>query len=273
MNMNRRDFVTRTPAAAVGIAGVIGAIAPRALADQAPVSDLADALYPSHDPDLVRAIVGASHGRTERVRELLSRHPALAKAAWDWGFGDWETALGAASHTGQREIAELLIASGARPNIFTFAMLGQMDVVRAVIQANPGIQRLHGPHGITLLSHAKAGGAQAAGVAEYLMELGDADIGYDSVAIPEPWPDRYLGDYSFGRRPRDRFSVVLLKGELAIKHGENGAPRRIFHQSDHAFHPAGSPGVTIRFETSDDTIAGLTVTDGPSSIKAARVAT
>jgi len=202
MQMNRRDFVTRAPAATMGIIGAIGAIAPQAVAAQESEpgrTDVADALYPSHDPDLVRSMVGASHGRTERVRELLSRHPALAKAAWDWGFGDWETALGAASHTGQREIAELLIKHGARPNIFTFTMMGQIDVVRAIIHANPGIQRLHGPHGITLLSHAKAGGEQAATVAEYLMELGDADIGYDSVAIPEPsFAGLLAGGLAFG---------------------------------------------------------------------------
>ena len=72
-------------------------------------------------------------------------------------------------------------------------MLGQLDVVRAIIQANPGIQRLHGPHGITLLRHAQAGGEQAAKVVDYLSELGDANIGYETVAIPDglvrsiPW--------------------------------------------------------------------------------------
>ena len=37
-----------------------------------------------------------------RVKELVGRQPALAKATWDWGFGDWETSLGAASHVGHR---------------------------------------------------------------------------------------------------------------------------------------------------------------------------
>lgn len=275
MQMNRRDFVSLTPAATVGIIGAMSAIAPQVIATQeaAPSQyDVADALYPGQDPNLVRSMVGASHARMERVRELLSQHPALAKAAWDWGFGDWESALGAASHTGQREIAELLIENGARPNIFTFAMMGQIDVVRAVIQANPGIQRLHGPHGITLLRHAQAGGEQAAKVVDYLTELGDANIGYADVAIPEPWFDRYLGDYTFGRRPRDRFSVELLKGELALKHGEDTSSRRLIHRGDHAFHPVGAPDVSIRFDIQGESIAGLTVIDGPSNIKANRVA-
>ena len=54
--------------------------------------------FPSHDPSTVRDVVAASHVRIDRVRELVEASPALAKAAWDWGFGDWESALGAASH-------------------------------------------------------------------------------------------------------------------------------------------------------------------------------
>jgi hypothetical protein len=34
-------------------------------------------------------------------------------------------------------------------------MLGQLDVVKALIQAQPGAQRIPGPHSISLLAHAK----------------------------------------------------------------------------------------------------------------------
>jgi len=61
------------------------------------------------------------------------------KAVWDWGFGDWESALGAASHVGNREIAEYLIAHGARPSLFSATMLGHLDVVKAFIAAQPGV--------------------------------------------------------------------------------------------------------------------------------------
>ncbi|MDX1388593.1 MAG: hypothetical protein R3344_05360, partial [Acidobacteriota bacterium] len=57
--------------------------------------------FPSQDPELVREIVGASHARLDDVTKLVTASPALAKAAWDWGFGDWESALGAASHMGR----------------------------------------------------------------------------------------------------------------------------------------------------------------------------
>jgi len=87
---------------------------------------------------MVREMVGVSYGNVARVRALLANRPALANATWDWGFGDWETALGAASHVGHREIAAMLLAAGARPTLFSAAMLGQLDVVKAFVAAHPG---------------------------------------------------------------------------------------------------------------------------------------
>src|SRR5438045_7899682 len=120
-------------------------------------------------------MVWVSHYDQKRVRELVDSRPALARAAWDWGFGDWETALGAASHVGSRPIAEYLIEHGARPSLFSAAMLGQLDVVKAFVAAQPGVQRIPGPHSIPLLAHAKAGREAAVPVLRYLESLGDAD--------------------------------------------------------------------------------------------------
>ncbi len=117
------------------------------------------ASFPTQDQELVKEMVTVAHGQVARVRELVARHQTLAKANYDWGFGDWESALGAASHVGNREIAEFLLANGARPTIFSAAMLGQLDVVKAFVTASPGVQRIKGPHSITLLRHAMAGGA------------------------------------------------------------------------------------------------------------------
>jgi hypothetical protein len=117
---------------------------------------------------LVQRFVGVSHGDLGAVRELLAAHPSLANACWDWGEGDFETALGAASHTGQREIAELLLNSGARMDIFAAAMLGLTEVVRAIVAARPEALKSKGPHGIPLAVHAQAGGARASDVLSYL---------------------------------------------------------------------------------------------------------
>src|SRR5712672_1708347 len=72
-----------------------------------------DDSFPSNHPSLAKEMVGVSHGNLARVKELVQQHPALAKASWGWGYGDHETALGAASHVGQRAIAELLLEQGA----------------------------------------------------------------------------------------------------------------------------------------------------------------
>lgn len=130
--------------------------------------------FPLHPPEMVRETVTVAHFYVKRVKELVDARPALARAAVDWGFGDWEDALGAASHIGNREIAEYLLSKSARPSIFSAAMLGQLDVVRAFITAQPGVQRTAGPHSISLLSHARAGGKQAQAVFDYLNSLEDA---------------------------------------------------------------------------------------------------
>ena len=130
--------------------------------------------FPQQAPAMVREAVVASHGNVKRIRELVDAHPALARAAYDWGFGDWEDCLGAASHVGNREIVEYLISKGARPTIFSATMLGQQDAVKAFIAAQPGVQRIPGPHSIPLLAHARAGEPAAAAVYSYLESLGDA---------------------------------------------------------------------------------------------------
>ena len=120
------------------------------------------------DPALVQAIVLEAHRDLAAVRDLLARQPRLANAAWDWGGGDWETPLGGAAHTGQREIAEYLLDHGARLDLFAAAMLGQLDIVRAALDAFPAALVVPGPHGIPLIEHARAGGESAAVVLAYL---------------------------------------------------------------------------------------------------------
>ena len=103
----------------------------------------------------VQAFVGNAHGDLEAVRAALESEPRLVNAAWDWGGGDWETPLGAASHMLRRDIAELLLAHGARLDVFAAAMLGDVDVVRAVLTAHPELRDALGPHGIPLAAHAQ----------------------------------------------------------------------------------------------------------------------
>ena len=119
-------------------------------------------------PEMVRDFVANAHGDLGRVTELLEQEPALINAAWDWGGGDWETALGAASHMGRKDIAVFLLDKGARMDIFAAAMLGHLEIVQAIIHAYPEARTLRGPHGIPLLAHAQVGGEAAAPVLEFL---------------------------------------------------------------------------------------------------------
>ena len=119
----------------------------------------------------VQEFVGNAHGDLDAVRAALGADSTLVNAAWDWGGGDWETALGAASHMGRRDIAELLLASGARLDVFAAAMLGDVEIVRAALAAHPDARDTKGPHGIPLREHAVAGGEQAQAVLELLDAL------------------------------------------------------------------------------------------------------
>jgi hypothetical protein len=120
------------------------------------------------DPATVQTFVANAHGDLEVVRSLLAEEPRLVNAAWDWGGGDWETGLGAAAHMGRRDIALFLLESGARIDLFAAAMLGDVEVVRAMIAAHPSMRDELGPHGIPLVDHARAGGDEARAVLELL---------------------------------------------------------------------------------------------------------
>ncbi len=123
---------------------------------------------PALESKFVQEFVGVAHGDLNRVKELLAQEPALVNATWDWGGGDFETALGAAAHMGRRDIAEFLLENGARLDIFAAAMLGKLDVVKAALTAYPESINTPGPHGIPLIAHAKAGGEEAKAVLEFL---------------------------------------------------------------------------------------------------------
>lgn len=247
-------------------------------ADASAASDSLDPPDPSsrHTPEQAREIVSVSHGNLLRVKELVAGRPALARAAWDWGFGDWETALGAASHVGNKEIASVLLAAGAHPTIFSAAMLGQLETVKAFIGASPGIQRTRGPHGISLLAHARAGGN--AEVVRFLEQLGDADPRYPSEPFSAGDPEALAGVYvvqsSVVQSPRRSGSmgggtaasrhlvVKLARGSIAVS-VDGDAERLLYHHGARTFNPAGSEAVRIAFEPESGAVRSLTITDGP----------
>ncbi len=135
----------------------------------------APAKKPKGDPlaaELVKEWVTKAHSDPARIKELFVQEPRLLNAAWDWGEGDFETALEAAGHVGNREIAHFLLENGARMNLFCAAMLGHLDLVRTTLDIYPELKKSAGPHGLKLKHHASKGGEPAKAVLEYLESIG-----------------------------------------------------------------------------------------------------
>lgn len=237
--------------------------------------------YPSMNDTMASGIVGAAHANFDKVKELLSQRPELAGASWDWGFGDWETALGAASHVGRRDIAELLMSHGARPDIFTFTMMGMLKAVQEIIETVPGIQSHTGPHGITLLQHAKnrlgdknisaADSANVNKVISYLEGLGNADVKPKNLELTEEEKKKYLGEYRFGEGETELFVVDVHRlGFLQVAR-KGYAGRKLNKEDDNTFSPAGAASVKIIFKLKDDQAVSLSVHEPEPLVTAVRV--
>lgn len=231
--------------------------------------------FPRQDAALVRDVVGFAHTTESKVRELVEAKPALVNAGWDWGFGDWETALGAASHMGQRSIAEFLIERGARIDIFAAAMLGMADVVKAFVTAQPGVQRTLGPHGIPLLAHARAGGERAANTLRYLEGLGDADQGIGVAPLANELKPAYVGEYALEGMTPDRLEIKMdTSGQLRIEAKmEDGyvISRWIHYLGNGEFYPAGVGSVRLRFEVAGNKARSLTLVEREPILTAKRI--
>lgn len=161
----RRKFLALTTTGAVGLMSLPHPLA----ASTAPPT-------PSTQPkalamELVEAFVRAAHIDLEQTRKLLKREPALLNATWDWGGGDFETAIGGAGHMGRGDIALYLLENGARMDLFVATMLGELEIVKATLTAFPELMHSKGPHGIPLMIHAEKGGKQAAEVLKYLQDF------------------------------------------------------------------------------------------------------
>jgi hypothetical protein len=158
-DLSRRTFAVAAVAAGAGLMLPVSLSAQKV--DKGPPLEL----------DLVKQFVGAGHGNLERTQQLLAQQPGLLNAAWDWGSGDWETAIGGAGHMGRKDIAGFLLSQGARMDIFVAAMMGRLDILRPTLTAFPALVNSRGPHGISLMQHAQKGGEEAAAVVAFLESL------------------------------------------------------------------------------------------------------
>ena len=258
MTFSRRWFLAVTPAAPLLMTEVA-----RGQSGSVAAGDS----FPAHDPKVVAEMVLVAHANVNRVRELLSNRPALANAGWDWGFGDWETPLGAASHMGNREIAAVLLDAGARPTIFSAAMLGQLEVVKAFVTATPGIQRTRGPHGIPLLAHAKAG--NAAEVVKYLESVPDSNLPYSNEPLTDAARSACVGTYLFGEGATQELIVSATERGTLLIHRADRIDQVLQHLGNLTFRPGGVDRVRIRFAAGVPA-PFLTTEDGPVLMTARR---
>jgi len=163
----RRFVLIRT------VTGLFAALALPVPSDaQQPTSPPVPQRPPALRPTVVEEFVRKAHGDFAATKALLAETPGLLNATWDWGGGDFEMGIGGAGHMGNREIAEFLIGQGGRMDIFVAAMLGKLDIVRAMVAAYPGLLQSKGPHGIPLMAHAKKGGTPAEPVVAFLESQG-----------------------------------------------------------------------------------------------------
>lgn len=239
--------------------------------------------YPAIHDEGSYGVVNAAHTDLNKVKELVTARPELAGAAWDWGYGDYETALGAASHMGRRDIAEFLIAYGARPDIFTFAMMGMLKSVQEIIETFPGIQGHRGPHGITLLKHAQnrfnykditaEDKTNVGKVISYLEAVGGANIPAPSIALSEEEKRLFSGDYRFGTGETEIFTVATSNFDTSnLRIVRKGLPGRImFKVDENTFSPTGAPSVKIVFDRVEGQVVSLTIHEPQPVVKAVRI--
>ncbi|HKB44738.1 MAG TPA: hypothetical protein VKC90_10115 [Chitinophagaceae bacterium] len=160
--MDRKNFLQQ---AAVGAGGIV--LAPTLIYGRNKQS--------TGDPlpaEKVKAFVIAGHGNFDSVKQLLVELPTLLYATWDWGNGDFETALEGAGHMGNKEIANYLIGQGARTNLFVMTMLGKTQIVKSFLDSFPQYLVARGPHGLTFLHHAQKGGDDAKELLDYFQSKG-----------------------------------------------------------------------------------------------------
>jgi hypothetical protein len=124
---------------------------------------------------MVKEFVIAGHGDFPKVQAMFKQNPNLIFSKFDWGNGDYEAAIEGAGHVGNKEIANFLLEAGSRVTLYVLTMLGKTDLVKPILETYPSLINAKGPHGFTLLHHAKAGGKDGEELYAYLLDKGLKD--------------------------------------------------------------------------------------------------
>ena len=228
--------------------------------------------YPLSPPDLIKTVVTVAHFDLMQLKAIVESRPHLVKASWDWGFGDWETPLGAACHMGRRDIAEYLIARGVPPTLFSSILFGDLAIVQQTLESNPGLATVAGPHSISLLAHARMAGKSGQQVLSYLRMRGDADLP-KPAGLSDRERSLICGSYRF---VEDSLALVNVTDDVKDYQGNpmyteppqlnwarpNATARPLFHTGNLKFYPAGVPSTEIGFEKLEKDVV-MNIVDGP----------
>ena len=286
---NKNNSINRRTVLRSSVLGILGLSLPYLILedngfveyDEIQGKNIVPAHYPNIDPEIISEVVGKSHFDLERVKELVDIRPELSRSVWEWRFGDFESAIGAASHVGRRDIALYLMGRGARPTIYTFAMLGAFDIVKSMVEFAPGIQRTSGPHGISLLDHAFAGERMSDKMRDtevdslkqtidYLKSIGDAG-GEKYIDVNSEDQKKYLGDYKYGEREYEGVSIKLNMRKLLSLGPIDGFGGSLYKVSENNFTYNGASSVRISFDIQNDVVQSLKITDPEMVIVAQKV--
>jgi ankyrin repeat protein len=123
--------------------------------------------HPGASMDRTKEFFAAiSAGDATVARTLLEAEPELAHAKNEQG----QSAVLASIYNGLTEIRDLLISRGAELEVHEAAAAGQLDRVKHLVDANPGLARSYSPDGFPVFALTCAFGHLP--VAMYLFEMG-----------------------------------------------------------------------------------------------------
>jgi hypothetical protein len=157
MFTSRRKFLQTVAAAGLGAAAGIGnlkAVRAEANMDEAARWSALEAPAGITDEQM-RAIVLPAHFDLDEVKRQVEADPRLVHVRYKQ-FD--EAPIEAASHVGNRDIAEYLLGRGARFKIHCAVMLGMYESTVAFLDASPELVTRPGAHNLPLMYHAAHGG-------------------------------------------------------------------------------------------------------------------
>jgi ankyrin repeat protein len=165
--------------------------------------------------ETVREFIIASHFNLEKVKSMLAEQPDLLTVEYDWGPNGLEDGLGAASHVGNRPIAEFFLSQGVPLTMCAAAMLGRIDDVKAFLAADPAQARARGAHGIPVLFHAAMSGDTA--IANLLVANGGGEGAGDALHGAALYGRTAMARWLLEHGARENINAPNWEGKTPLK--------------------------------------------------------